>query len=126
MVLTEDDYLDFLVSVSCRSPLPPMVQEALTSNLLLFVGCSVNDTYMPVLLRALSSHLTISLSRSHWLLPAERGKVRYSKQQRLKMQQYWEGCLNQHGIRVWWIPRKPVQSFTTELKERWDSLQETK
>lgn len=44
LVLTEDDYLDFLVNISRdRDLLPPRVQEALTGASLLFIGYRLAD-----------------------------------------------------------------------------------
>jgi SIR2-like domain len=54
IVLTEDDYLDFLVSVSRREDvLPPRIQQALTSTSLLFLGYRLADSNFRVLHRGL-------------------------------------------------------------------------
>lgn len=54
MVLTEDDYLDFLVNVS-KDPkiLPPRIQEALTNASLLFIGYRLKDINFRVIHRGL-------------------------------------------------------------------------
>jgi hypothetical protein len=54
IVLTEDDYLDFLVSVSRRHDvLPPQIQSALASTSLLFLGYKLADSNFRVLHRGL-------------------------------------------------------------------------
>jgi hypothetical protein len=54
IVLTEDDYLDFLVSVSRRQDvLPPQIQSALASTSLLFIGYKLADANFRVLHRGL-------------------------------------------------------------------------
>jgi hypothetical protein len=55
MVLTEDDYLDFLVRLSTDAGLlPPPLPKLLTSTELLFVGYSLSDWTFRVLIRSLA------------------------------------------------------------------------
>ena len=66
MVLTEDDYLDFLVElaskdnheVSSSRLIPTPIQDALTMNTILFLGYSFND----INFRIIFSHFTKSFS----------------------------------------------------------------
>src|SRR5205085_12621647 len=52
MVLTEDDYLDFLINLARDDDLlPHRIQEAFTSTSLLFVGYSLSDWNFRVLFR---------------------------------------------------------------------------
>jgi hypothetical protein len=54
MVLTEDDYLDFLVRVSKDEELiPPRIQQALVASQLLFIGYSLGDMNFRVIFRGL-------------------------------------------------------------------------
>ena len=56
LVLTEDDYIDFLVRVSGDpNLLPPVIQEALASDMLLFVGFSLADWTFRVIFGGLLS-----------------------------------------------------------------------
>src|SRR5205807_1593444 len=50
LVLTEDDYFDFLVNIP-QIGIPPMVQEALSATSLLFVGYRLADWNFRVLFR---------------------------------------------------------------------------
>ena len=74
IVVTEDDYLDFTVQVTrdlARSKghigqnvmLPGYVRKAITNNLLLFVGYSVRDQNLRVVLRTLWQALTPASDR---------------------------------------------------------------
>ena len=55
-MLTEDDYIDFLVRVSGDpNLLPPVIQEALASKMLLFVGFSLADWTFRVIFGGLLS-----------------------------------------------------------------------
>ncbi len=54
IVLTEDDYLDFLVNTAeDKTLVPPCVRRALADSALLFLGFGLEDWDMKVLLRAL-------------------------------------------------------------------------
>jgi hypothetical protein len=62
LVLTEDDYLDFLVHLSRdQALLPPAVQRALAGTSLLFIGYSLSDWNFRVLFRGLVGSLGASL-----------------------------------------------------------------
>jgi hypothetical protein len=64
MVLTEDDYLDFLMRLSTdQHILPPRVQEAFTDSTLLFLGYGLADWNFRVLFRALVEYLDKSSTR---------------------------------------------------------------
>ena len=61
LVLTEDDYLDFLVRLGQRSEMiPPMIQGAIAQSSLLFIGYSLRDWNFRVLHRAVKSQVMIS------------------------------------------------------------------
>ena len=64
LVLTEDDYLDFLVAISMdQNLLPPRIQEAFTDTSLLFLGYRIADWDFRVLFRILAGYLEISTSK---------------------------------------------------------------
>jgi hypothetical protein len=57
LVLTEDDYLDFLITLSeNRDLLPPRVEEAFTNSSVLFLGYSLEDLNFKVIFRKLASY----------------------------------------------------------------------
>jgi len=58
LVLTEDDYLDFLKKISEEQALlPPPIEEAFTANSLLFLGYWLADWNFRVIFRSLKSYL---------------------------------------------------------------------
>jgi hypothetical protein len=62
LVLTEDDYLDFLVHLSSdQALLPPAIRTALAGTSLLFIGYSLSDWNFRVLFRGLVGSLGASL-----------------------------------------------------------------
>jgi len=64
LVLTEDDYLDFMVNISKNQKiLPPRIQEALTNASLLFIGYRLRDINFRVIYRGLVQSMEGSLRR---------------------------------------------------------------
>lgn len=114
IVLTEDDYLDFLVSISRnRSLLPPRIQEALTGASLLFIGYRLADWDFRVLFRGLVSAMESSLRRINvavQLLPS----VKDVDQE--KVQRYLTEYFDDMHVRVFWGTAK---DFAVALSKRW-------
>ncbi len=53
LVLTEDDYVDFLVNLADPDVVPPRIREALSDTMLLFIGYRLADWNFRVLYRGL-------------------------------------------------------------------------
>jgi hypothetical protein len=120
LVLTEDDYLDFLVNVS-RDPqiIPRRIQKALASTSLLFIGYRLADWDFRVLFRGLIGSLERSLGRIRVAVqlapePPEIGGITQEE-----VQQYLEDYLAQDDVRVYW---GKANNFVQELKERWEAF----
>jgi hypothetical protein len=83
-VLTEDDYLDFLVNISRQQDLlPPRIQEVLTGASLLFIGYRLADWDFRVLFRGLVTSIEGTLQRisvSIWLPPGAQEHERLAAQ----------------------------------------------
>ena len=113
LVLTEDDYMDFLVNISVGEELlPPVVQKALTGTSLLFVGYRIADTNFRVLLRSLLRFMEQGVRRTQYavmLPPAGSAEVRQ------KAQDYLTAYYDQIDVRVFW---GDAAAFFTELNER--------
>jgi hypothetical protein len=116
LVLTEDDYLDFIVSISSNEKLiPARIQEALTGASLLFLGYKIADLNLRVLLRGLNSYFEKSLMRAHvsvQLVP-DVG----SEEQKEQAQKYLDKYFGHLNIRVYW---GDCREFSAELKRRWE------
>jgi hypothetical protein len=115
LVLTEDDYLDFLKNLSENQRLlPARIQRALTGTSLLFLGYRIADWDFRVIFRILVSYLEKSIGRAHMsvqLVPvgdeARRGKAQEYLNQyfgELKIRMYWGTC----------------SDFADELRSRWE------
>ena len=116
LVLTEDDYLDFLVNISRdQALLPPRIQRALTGASLLFIGYSLADWDFRVLFRGLVTSLESSLRRisvTVQLPPANEAPESTPQQ----VQNYLDEYFNRTDMRVYW---GTAREFAAELRRRW-------
>jgi hypothetical protein len=120
MVLTEDDYLDFLIKIGKdESLLPPRIEEAFTSTSLLFVGYSLNDWNFRVLFRSVVSYLEISTRRVHISVQLSPLKDTASDAQKRNAEEYLNRYFSKLDIRVYW---GDARKFAKELREHWEPL----
>ena len=111
LVLTEDDYLDFLVAVSRDDGLlPPQIQRALAGASLLFVGYRLSDWDFRVIHRGLVMAGEPSLRRLSVTvqLPREDPARHY-------LDQYFKAM----NVRVFW---GNANDFMSELRTRWQAF----
>ena len=118
LVLTEDDYLDFLVNIS-RDPqiIPRRIEKALTNTSLLFIGYRLADWDFRVLFRGLIGSLERSLGRIRIAvqLAPEPPPIEGITQDQVLA--YLEEYLNRDDVRVYW---GEACDFVQELKTRWE------
>jgi hypothetical protein len=117
LVLTEDDYIDFLVRLGEEPELlPPVIQESLTTKMLLFVGYSLADWTFRVIFRGLLSarppmsgysHVSVQLP-PHAKNPANE----------LKIQEYLDKYFERQNISICW---KNAREFSAELRRKWET-----
>lgn len=123
MVLTEDDYLEFLVCVSEEENLiPPCISEVFTSSSLLFMGYSLDDMNFKVLFRKLSSYMRRNQSERHVSVqlaptPNESNEafITRARQQR----DYLEKNFGLQKVKVYW---GTCEAFAAELRARWEAF----
>jgi hypothetical protein len=108
LVLTEDDYLDFLVAVSREQRLlPHQIKKALAGASLLFIGYRLADWNFRVLHRGLVMAGESSLRRLSVTV-----QLRAASAERDYLEKYF-GAMN---VRVYW---GDASDFAAELRERW-------
>ena len=117
LVLTEDDYLEFLVSVSQgEEVLPSRVKEALTDSSLLFIGYSLQDLTFRVLWQGLVAprpkgwrYASVSVQ----LVPVPEDAT---PEERQAAKRYWEQYFAGLNVRVYW---GTARQFAGELRSKW-------
>jgi hypothetical protein len=108
IVLTEDDYLDFLVAVSSEPKLlPHQIKKALAGTSLLFLGYRLADWDFRVLHRGLVMAGEQSLRRLSVTV-----QLRQTDPEREYLEKYY-GAMH---VRVYW---GTANDFATELRARW-------
>ena len=113
LVLTEDDYMDFLVNISTDDQLVPKpIEKAFTGTSLLFIGYRIADWNFRVLLRSLTKYMEGTLRRTHFAVikPPDNGQDLEGAQAYLS--EYYENI----DVRVYW---GTAASFVKELNQRW-------
>jgi hypothetical protein len=121
LVLTEDDYLEFLANIASTDDngefglVPSVVNLAMTDKPLLFIGYSLRDWTFRVLFHGLlrtRPQLMHRRSVSVQLLPPVKGSIADAEQ---KARQYMDHYLDQAKISIYW---GTAQDFCTELRGR--------
>jgi hypothetical protein len=112
LVLTEDDYLDFLVAIS-RDPaiLPHPIQRALAGSSLLFIGYRLADWDFRVIHRGLVAATEASLRRLSVT-------VQLSKEEAART--YLDSYFGALKLRVYW---GTAIEFVRELHEHWEAAE---
>lgn len=112
MVLTEDDYVDFLVKITKdRDLLPPFVQEVLAATSLIFIGYRMADWTFRVLFRGLLSSIESGLRRVNvavQLTPEDSPEPE-------RVQEYLNSYYGNMSTLVYWGTAK---QFAVELRQR--------
>jgi hypothetical protein len=117
MVLTEDDYLDYLARISrdYEYLLPPSVQERLASTTLLFLGYRLEDLDLKVIMRGLLSNLNLEKwGMLHVAVQLESTIFDNAKQD--EVIKYFQKYFSISRIDVYW---GSTQQFIAELHEKW-------
>ena len=118
LVLTEDDYLDFLANISRYQVLiPPLIQSSFTDASVLLLGYRLDDWNFRILFRTLVNYLRISRYKVHLSVQLAPGGDEAPAEQASKARSYFKRYLKNHNVRVSW---KTCQQFVEELRVRWE------
>lgn len=117
MVLTEDNFLDYLSRISRDHEylLPTSVQDALAQNTLLFLGYRLEDLDLKVILRGLLAHLDLS----RWRVLRVAAQIESDIVDDARVQEvtaYFQRYFGESKIDVYW---GSTQQFVNELFARW-------
>ena len=118
VVLTEDDYFDYLIGVTRDKELiPGVVRRALADTALLFLGFRMDDWDFRVLFRSLMSqegrrrrsryaHVAVQID-------PEEGRIQEPERARRYLESYFQDA----DISIYW---GSVEDFIQELHQRWE------
>ncbi len=120
MVLTEDDYLDFLTNIS-ETPnlLPSYVQERLSNSCLLFLGYSLNDMNFKVLFRRLAWYMQRTEGTRHisvQLAPHAASDAQEELRMFRKQREYLQTHYGLQKVKIYW---GSCAQFAADLSVRW-------
>lgn len=122
MVLTECDYIDFMINYA-RKPdfLPPAILAALSSSALLFVGYSLSDINFRILFRSIISSMEADLDYTSVAVQLDPSNVREGQIE--KAREYLDEYFDKQfkvDIDVYW---GKASDFLEELTSRWTNSQ---
>ena len=119
LVITEDDYLRFLVRVTAeRDRIPNMIREALSSKSLMFIGYNLYDWEFRVLLHGVVGNLDQRLGFKHVAVQLDFKEA--GNADTAAVHDFLERYFNHADINVFW--GSPAQ-FAAELREHWEVAQ---
>lgn len=127
LVLTEDDYVDFLVNMARAEIVPPLISATLAENMLLFIGYRLADWSFRVLYRGLMKTIDASGQRLNLTVQiapqdvpgafaAEGTGEAEVAAKRAAARRYLESYFQKMRVEVYW---GTAQAFLAELSERW-------
>jgi hypothetical protein len=116
MVLTEDDYLDFLAEIAMDPRcIRPDVSEVFAESTVLFLGYALSDITFRVIFRIALQQLQLNRQRAH--VAVQLPPTGNTEQIATAIQQYLEHYLKlTMNVRFFW---GTASDFTRELRSRW-------
>lgn len=119
LVLTEDDYFEFLMNVSKDAKLiPPRIEQAMTNSSLLLLGFRLSDWDFRVMFHLLASYLEIATSRTHVAVQIAPIPDEAPEDRRQRVQGYLDMYFEKYKtlrIRIYW---GTCREFLQELRDR--------
>lgn len=119
LVLTEDDYFEFLMNVSRDAKLiPPRIEKAMTGSSLLLLGFRLSDWDFRVMFHLLASYLEIATSRTHVAVQIAPISDEASEDQKRRVQGYMDMYFEKYkklDIRIYW---GTCREFLLRLRDR--------
>ncbi len=123
LVLTEDDYLDFLMNLSQdQTLLPPVIRGALARGSVLFFGYKLADWNFQVLFRSIAKFMGKSGEQLHVSVQLEPLKEEAPAEQKQRAKEYLGRYFLHQHVSVYW---GYCREFARELRAHWDSYNRT-
>jgi hypothetical protein len=119
MVLTEDDYIDFIVNLSSNNDIiPHAIRRLLVTSSLLFIGYSLEDMNFRIIFRGIVDYLGVryQLASVAVLIPPSG----ISENEQIDAQKYLERYTRKmFNTRVYW---GTGNEFSSDLRKRWNEF----
>lgn len=119
MVLTEDDYLDFLMNISeTQNLIPPRIQRAFGGSSFVFLGYSLEDMNFKVLFRKLAPYMRGSVGTRHvsvQLFPKEDQPIQEQIERANRQRAHLERHFDLQSVKIYW---GTCEQFVAELQKR--------
>jgi SIR2-like domain len=119
MVMTEDDYFQFLINVSKEPEVIPLrIQRAIAGNSLILLGYSLEDWDFRVLFHFLAGYLKNTTSKTHVAVQISPLSTDAPEDLKLRAQAFFDKYFDSKtpDIRVTW---DTTQEFVTKLRDKW-------
>ncbi len=114
LVLTEDNYLDYLIKISSeKGRVPDYIGRALASTSLMFIGYSLSDWEFRVLMRGLVAMQDRRLAYQDVAVQLEGVSAAHAATAQDFLQKYFQNA----RVNVFWGSTAP---FIAELREHWE------
>jgi hypothetical protein len=119
MVLTEDDYIDFIVALSSNNDIiPPAIRRLMATSSLLFIGYSLEDINFRTIFRGIVDNIGARYQLASMAVLLTPSGVVEDKQN--EAQKYLERYTRKmFNIRVYW---GTANEFSSELRKRWNEF----
>jgi SIR2-like domain len=119
MVVTEDDYLDFLMNISeTQDLIPPRIQGSFGGSAFIFLGYSLEDMNFKVLFRKLAPYMHGNVGVRHvsvQLAPREDQSIPAQVEQAKRQREYLETHFDLQNVKIYW---GTCEQFAAELLRR--------
>jgi len=120
LVITEDDYLDFIVNISANEGLiPSRIWKALRSTSILFLGYRIADWNFRVLFRKLVHEMGGVGDKKHVSVQIAPGDEDDPEEQRKSVKRYLDSYYEKLTIHVYW---GDCRRFMEELRRLWEGF----
>lgn len=119
VILTEDDYFDYLIAATADNELiPVVVREVLKNSALLFIGFQMSDWSFRVLMRIIASNPGLLEDHHHVAVQVrpEEGRVQDTAWARKYLEDYFDSADIGSQRAIYW---GTSADFLKELHERW-------
>ena len=118
LVLTEDDYFEFLIKVSNTDRIPPRIEKAMSSTSLLLLGFRLSDWDFRVLFHLLAGYLQTASPAKHVAVQIAPVADEAPEEQKTRVKHYMDLYFEKYkklDMRIYWGTSR---EFLMELRDR--------